>query len=92
MLTNISEINLFGDCPSLIRVNQGARKSPFLGPKEHALRLLEFFDNCFGDRFIHTVFKLNHHRVVYPTKVLRQGLKMGFIKKGKFAICYYYPI
>jgi hypothetical protein len=27
-----------------------------------------------------------------PTKVIRQGLKMGFIKKGKFAICYYYPI
>jgi hypothetical protein len=92
MLANISEINLFGDCPSLTRVNQGAGESPFLGPKEHALRLLEFFDNCFGVRFIHTVFKLNHHRVVYPTKVILQGLEMGFIKNGKFAICYYYSI
>jgi len=30
--------------------------------------------------------------VVYPTKVILQGLKMEFIKKGKFAICYYYPV
>jgi len=54
------------------------------------LRLLEFFDNCFGVRFIHTVFKLNYHRVVYPTKVILQGLGIGFIKNDKFAICYYY--